>query len=184
MSFIEPTGEHVVLGQVPPLDVREAELVRDVAMKDVWQLAKRKNVSRTEDKIAHRFIFYDNSGGQIGSGLTDTMMSVSVAKKERRFQSMRISFLELILKQDHRYSNYREVYAFDWFEDKVFAHKTNIEILGDFVTRHDKSGKTIDSVSYDRAVSVLPVQPEDCDVLCSRMLSLAHYVVQSSARAA
>jgi len=175
MSFIEPTGEHVLLGETPPLAVREAELVRDIAMKEIRHRASTRTVSRTTDAIAHRFVLYDNSGGEIGSGLTDTLLSVSVAKKDWRFQSMRISFLELLLKHDHRYSNYREIYAFDWFEDNVFAHKTTVEILGNFATRYSSElSKKIDIVTQDRYVSVMPVQADDCDELCSRMLTVAY----------
>ena len=182
MGFIEPTGEHVLLGYVPPLPVREAEAVRDLAMTDIRDYARKVNVSKSYEKTAHRFVFYDDSKGQVGSGLTDTFMAVSIAKKERRFQSMRISFLELILKHNRRYSNYREVYAFDWFKDRVFAHKTTTEILGSMALIENPLTHKNEGVLFqERFESVLPLEPDDCDELCGRMLTIAYSVKNTQA---
>lgn len=174
MSYIEPGGEHVLFGRVPPLEIPEVESVRNIAMSAVRERADRVRV--VPEQNATRFLIYHNSGGMVGSNLTDEMLAVSVRRKAPRQHTMRISFLELVLSEEERYANHREVYAFDWLSGRgVIAHKMVFENYGKILqTRRDELGGVIDTVEPHAVTAVLPIETTDCDALCSRMLTFAY----------
>lgn len=166
----------------PILPIEEITAVRDVAMTYVRKNAR--SVTRRPDERAHRFVLYDDSGGAIGSGLTDTFLSVAVRKVESRRHRMRISFLELLLTEERRYSNMREVYCFDWHDDSdiVTARKKVTENLGKIVsTGLSEDGSLSDLVVPEVKERIYAIEPEDCDMLCDRMLEVTESVRQRAA---
>lgn len=174
MSFTEPGGVHSLLGEVPALPRQEAEGVRDLAMRAVLPYATR--VHRQPERNATKYLFYHNSGGQVGSSLVDEMMGVVVRRNGPRQNSLRISFLELVLSDEERYTNHREVYAFDWLKGSeiAIAHKIVTENFGKILeTKVDGFGETTDTVLPYREVAVMPIETTDCDDLCNRMLGFA-----------
>lgn len=184
MSFTEPGGEHVLLGAVPTLAVTEVEAVRNVAMSVVRERAHRVHVA--PEKRAIRFLIYHNSGGVVGSDLTDEMLGVSVRRKGPRQHTMRISFLEMVLSESERYANHREVYAFDWLDDRgVLAHKLIFENFGKILhTRRNEVGNIVDTVEPRAALGILPIEATDCDALCNRMLTFAYGINASDSKTA
>ncbi len=164
------------------IPVEHVSAVRAVAMAQVRHHARRVNVSEGDPR-AHRFVLFDDSGGEVGSDLTDTYLGISVARSGYRQHTMRISFLEMLLSEANRYSNYREVYMFDWLEgERVFARKKTIENAGKIITTNTSaSGQMIDVVEPSTTETLEPIEVGDCIDLCERMLAITENIRQKAA---
>jgi hypothetical protein len=179
MANITPAPE-ILLAQAAELPVGEVEALRDFAMTYVRGHARQ--VVADKNARAHRFVLLDESGGQVGSDEVDTYLSVSVSKRER-LQRMRVSFLELILSEERRYSNSREVYYFDWQPDGVvYARRRVIDIFGRIIsTGLNEEGLVEDLVIPEIVDRTFPIAVADCDALCDRMLAVTESVRQKAA---
>jgi hypothetical protein len=163
------------------LPIQPVSVVRSVAMAEVRKHARRVNVS--SDPKAHRFVLYDDSGGEVGSDLTDTFLGISIARSGYRQHTMRISFLEMLLSEANRYSNYREVYMFDWRDgERVFGRKRTIENRTMIIeTKVADDGAIIDVVDPQKIETVEVIDLNDCEALCERMIGVAESIRQKVA---
>lgn len=163
------------------LPIQPVSVVRSVAMAEVRKHARRVKVSL--DPKAHRFVLFDNSGGEVGSDLTDTYLGISVARTGYRQHTMRISFLEMLLSEANRYSNYREVYMFDWRDgERVFGRKRTIENKTTIIdTKVTEDGAVVDVVDPKKIETVEVIDPNDCELLCERMMEVAESIRQKAA---
>lgn len=174
---------------IPPQKVAESELlapqhaslVRAVAMAEVRQHARTVNVST--DPRAHRFVLYDDSGGEVGSDLTDVFLGVSIAREGYlRRHIMRVSFLEMLLSEATRYSNRRTLYMFDWQEgEPVFARKKTIETHGEIIETRQTEQGMVDIVVPSKFESLELIGPSDCNQLCEQMVQVTESVRQKVA---
>lgn len=156
------------------LVAEEAESIRDLAMGLFRPLASREVVKKRGDKKKRGFVLYADSGENIGSGAVDEFFGVVVVKEPTRNWKMTISFLEYILTEEARYSNFREIYDFECSPVLgCTALKKCITIDAPILSsRSELSSHTvIDTVQSNRYVSVEPMTAMHCDVLCDRMLS-------------
>lgn len=171
------------LEEVPALRVDEVLAVQALAMGYVRAQARRVHISDAEPR-RHRFALYQNSGGRVGTGETDMFLAVSAGKTDFRQWSMRISFLEMALTHERRYSNYREIYEFDWYDqDYCWGTKKNIEIYNRITGSYNDpvTGKLLDVIESDISTQAYAIESADCDELCDRMLTLTSQLQSSDA---
>lgn len=158
--------------ELPSIPVEEVLAIQSLAMSTVRERARRV---RVQDSI-HRFVIYDSSAGPIGSNGLDTFLSVSVGKKDFRWWQMSVSFLSLLMNHKLRYSNTRELYRFDWDAE---GHCSGIKF---FYDNHNPVIETLPSLTDDKKVVDIiqprammwsrPVDANECDELCDRMLQI------------
>ncbi len=152
---------------------REAVAVRDLAMSTLRPIASREISKNNGASKTRGFLVYSDSGENIGSGATDEFFGFVVVKQPARSWKMKISFLEYVLTEEQRYSNYREVYDFECSESLgcTALKKTIAVVVPILSSRTDlKTGTVIDTVQPNRLEDIEPMTTEDCDVLCDKML--------------
>jgi hypothetical protein len=155
------------------LQEQEAMAVRDLAMTLFRPLAKREVIKQENETKKRGFVVYLDSGENIGSGAVDEYLGVVIAKEPQRSWRMKISFLEYILTEEARYSNFREIYDFECRQHLgCTALKKNITVDVPIISsRSDlKTKAVIDTVQPNRLVSIQPMTTKDCDILSNRML--------------
>ena len=159
------------------LSISEAESIRDIAMGVVRPIARKETVDITaEGKKARRFVLFADSGESIGSNEVDKYLSVSVTKDIKRNWNLKISFLEYVLSEEGRYSNFREVYDLQC-SGRLGCLAIKKDIVNDVPILSSwsilKTKQVVDVVQPNRYVSIEPMNTEDCDTLCNRMLDLS-----------
>lgn len=159
------------------LPISEAESIRDIAMTVVRPIARKEVIDiNGEGKKARRFVLFANSGGTIGSNAVDEFLSVSVTKDIKRNWNLKISFLEYILSEEGRYSNFREVYDLQC-NSKLGCIALKKDIVNDVPILSSRSiletRQIVDTVQPNRYVSIEPMNTNDCDTVCNRMLDLS-----------
>jgi hypothetical protein len=166
------------------LPLYEAESIRDIAMGVVRPVARKEVIDLTEKgEKARRFVLFADSGESIGSNAVDEFLSVSVTKDISRNWNIKISFLEYILSEEGRYSNFREVYDLQCSKQLgcIALKKDIINDVTILSSRSDlETRQVIDVVKPNRYVSVEPMNIMHCDELCNRMLDLSSRIKQES----
>lgn len=164
------------------LPLYEAESIRDIAMGVVRPVARKEVIDLTEKgEKARRFVLFADSGESIGSNAVDEFLSVSVTKDIGRNWNIKISFLEYILSEEGRYSNFREVYDLQCSK-RLGCIALKKDIINDVAILSSRSEvetrQVIDVVKPNRYVSVEPMNIMHCDELCNRMLDLSSRIKQ------
>lgn len=182
---LKQTGEFYE--SAPQLAVEEALALQSLVMQVVRPTARR--VARKEGM--HRFVFYESAGSEamVGSNETERFIAVSAGRKDFRSWTMRVSFLELMLSRERQYSNYREMYRFDWdAEGNCTAIKQVIDTMGEIVSYVKVGDKTVVNeaggvcaesdyvpvIKTTRTPMTLPIEPSDCDELSNRLLEIVN----------
>jgi hypothetical protein len=171
----------------PKLPVEEVLAVQALVMQVVRPTARRA----VRKEGMHRFVFYESAGPEamVGSDETERFIAVSAGRKDFRSWTMRVSFLELILSKERQYSNYREMYRFDWDANgncTAVKQVTDLHgVITDFkrvgeTTVVDESGETqivgdyVPEVETRHTIMNFPVEPTDCDELSNRLLEVVN----------
>ena len=159
------------------IPLSEAESIRDIAMGVVRPVARKEVIDLTEKgEKARRFVIFADSGETIGSNAVDEFLSVSVVKDFKRNWTIKVSFLEYVLSEEGRYSNFREVYDLQCSR-QLGCVAIKKDIVSDVSILSSRSiietRQLIDVVQPNRYVSIEPMNAQDCDVLCNRMLDLS-----------
>jgi len=164
------------------LPLYEAESIRDIAMGVVRPVARKEVIDLTDKgEKARRFVLFADSGEAIGSNAVDEFLSVSVTRDICRNWNIKISFLEYILSEEGRYSNFREVYDLQC-NKQLGCIALKKDIINDVTILSSRSDvetrQVIDVVKPNRYVSVEPMNIMHCDELCNRMLDLSSRIKQ------
>jgi hypothetical protein len=169
------------------LAVEEALAVQALVMQVVRPSARRA----VRKEGMHRFVFYESAGPEamVGSDETERFIAVSAGRKDFRSWTMRVSFLELMLSKERQYSNYREMYRFDWDADGNCTAVKQVTDIHGVITDFRKVGETtvVDESGEARVVSdyapnvetepstmSFPVEATDCDQLSNRLLEVVN----------
>jgi hypothetical protein len=155
------------------LQEREAVAIRDLAMS-VFRPVSNTEMSKQEGHSRKRgFVVYADSGQNVGSGAVDEYFGVVVSRNSNRSWNMKVSFLEYILTEEARYSNFREIYDFECTYNIgcTAIRKTILVDVPIISSRSDiQTRSIIDTVQPNRIESIEPMTVKDCDGLCDKML--------------
>lgn len=159
------------------LEVQEALALQSLAMKYAFP----KATSIKDGGGMYRFMLYRSPGQEVGIESNETLsfMGICLGRTALNMYKMRVSFLELDLRESQRYSNRRELYCLDWMPRNEYCFGT-IKIYGHYgeITESsvDELGRRRDEVVAHISKEELHMAPEHCDSLAEKILHVTEQV--------